>query len=481
MELTEVNLDGVRHIHLMGIGGAGMSGLALLLKELGYQVSGCDMSYGFYVDKVAKAEIDFNIGHSPDHLAKFNPDLLVYSSAIPEDNEELRAAFTAGIPVIKRAEMLSAIFDVRYGIGVAGTHGKTTTSSMIGLVLSGAGLDPTVAIGGELCDIGCNARLGQGPHMVAELDESDGSFLNFHPTISVITNVDWDHVNHYPTFESVVDAFLAFSGNLCSGGVNVLCGEDPGVQRLISAMGDRHNKITYGWGKKWDWGAVDIEYNHGGGVSFGVLKGGQPLGRIALSVSGDHNVLNSLAACIVADQLSVPFESIRKFLRQFTGAKRRLQFKGGTEAIDVYDDYGHHPKEVEATIKAVGQSFPGRKIFVIFQPHRYTRTMAMAGDFAKVLSHADKVVLLPVYPADERPIEGVSSAMIGDHLIESGHPCFFMAKSGDDVVDKVISMVDDGDVVLTVGAGDVSEIGDILVKELAHKAVVPGAAVAVGA
>lgn len=481
MELTEVNLDGVRHIHLMGIGGAGMSGLALLLKELGYQISGCDMSSGCYTDKVQKAQIDFNIGHSPDHLIKFNPDLLVYSSAIPEENKELLAAFAAGIPVIKRAEMLGAIFDGRYGIGVTGTHGKTTTSSMIGLILSGAGLDPTVAIGGELCDIGCNARLGQGPHMVAELDESDGSFLNFHPTISVITNIDWDHVNYYPTLESVIDAFLAFSKNLNPGGVNVLCGEDPGVQRLMSAMGGGSNKITYGWGKKWDWGAMDIEYNRGGGVSFDILKAGRPLGRVSLSVSGDHNVLNSLAACIVADQLSVPFETVRELLNQFTGAKRRLQFKGGTGTIDVYDDYGHHPREVEATIKAVEHSFPGRKIFVIFQPHRYTRTAAMAGDFAKVLSRADKVVLLPIYSADEKPMKGVSSAMIGDCLVKSGHPCFFMAQSGRDAVDKALSVVDDGDIILTVGAGDVSEIGDMVVKGLEGRSAVQGTAVAVGA
>lgn len=480
MELTNVNLDGVRHIHLMGIGGAGMSGLALLLKELGFEVSGCDMSYGFYVDKVTNAEIDFNIGHSPDHLDKFKPDLLVYTGAIPENNEELCAARSMGVRVAKRAQMLSAIFDVRYGIGISGTHGKTTTSSMISMVLGGAGLDPTVAIGGELCDIGCNAKLGQGPHMVAELDESDGSFLHFHPTISVITNVDWDHVNYYPDFDSVLDSFSSFTENLREGGIAVLCGEDAGVRRLLKESRKKFPNLTYGWGKKWDWGAAEVEYNHGGGVSFKVLKHGRSVGRISLAVSGDHNVMNALAACVVADLLSIPFQVTCDNLRYFSGAKRRLQFKGGTEGVDVYDDYGHHPREIEATIKAVGQSFPGRKIFIVFQPHRYTRTAAMADDFAKVLAQADKVVLLPIYAADEPPIDGVTSELIGGPLIKSGHTCFSMVERREDALDSILSLVDDGDVVLTVGAGDVSDIGDVLIKEIAHKEILPRS-VALGA
>lgn len=480
MELTDINLDGVRYIHLMGIGGAGMSGLALLLKELGFKVSGCDMSYGFYVDKVTKAGIDFNIGHSPGHLDEFEPDLVVYSSAIPESNEELCAARSRNFKVAKRAQMLSAIFDVRYGIGVSGTHGKTTTSSMISMVLGGAGLDPTVAIGGELCDIGCNAKLGQGPHMVAELDESDGSFLSFHPTISVITNVDWDHVNYYPTFDSVLESFSAFTGNLRQGGVTVLCGEDSGVQRLMLETKSDFPKITYGWGNNWDWGATNVEYNQGGGVAFDVIRYGATIGRLALTVSGDHNVMNALASCVVADLLSVPFQVTCDNLRLFSGAKRRLQFKGKTETVDVYDDYGHHPREVEATIKAVSQSFPGRKIFVVFQPHRYTRTLAMADDFARVLAQADKVVLLPVYAADELPVKGVSSALISEPLINSGHPCFSMVDRREDAIDRITSLVDDGDIVITVGAGDVSEIGDVLVDEISRREILPRS-VALGA
>jgi UDP-N-acetylmuramate--alanine ligase len=473
LEIKEINLDEVRHIHLMGIGGAGMSGLALLLKELGFDVSGCDMSYGFYVEKVAQADIDFNIGHSSDHLSQFSPDLLVYSSAIPEDNEELVVARESGIAVAQRAQVLSAIFDVRYGIGVAGTHGKTTTSSMIGLILSGAGLEPTVAIGGELCDIGCNARLGSGPHMVAELDESDGSFLCFHPTISVITNVDWDHVNHYPDFDSVLNTFESFSQNLRKGGLSVLCGEDGGVQSLLKMMEKDSPKVTYGWGDRWDWGATDIEYNHGGGVSFSVRKHGRSIGRIELSVSGDHNVLNALASCIVADILSVPFDVIKRTLRQFKGAKRRLQFKGGVEHIDVYDDYGHHPREVEATLKAISQIFPERKILVAFQPHRFTRTAAMAENFAEVLTYADKVVVLPIYPADEPPVDGVTSHMIGDHLSKKNHPSFFVTDRKKDAIDKVMSLVEEGDVILTLGAGDIADLGDILVKEIGRKNIVP--------
>ncbi len=466
MELSKITLDGIRHIHLMGIGGAGMSGLALLLKELGFIVSGCDMSYGFYVNKVTQAHIDFDIGHNPDHLEKFTPDLVVYSSAIPENNHELVAARKAGILVAKRAQVLSAIFDARYGIGVAGTHGKTTTSSMISLILNGAELEPTVAIGGELCDIGCNARLGNGPHMVAELDESDGSFLSFHPTISVITNVDWDHVNHYPSLDSVLESFEGFSRNVRTGGALILCGEDAGVRRLLKVIPEECSQTTYGFDDQWDWGALDIRYNQGGGVSFIVRKGDHLLGRLELAVSGDHNVLNALAACAVADMLSVPFSVIATTLRQFQGAKRRLQFKGSLNGIDIYDDYDHHPREVEATLKAVNQIFPDRSVLVIFQPHRYTRTAAMADEFARVLKGADKVLLLPIYPADEEPLTGVTSALIGDVLSQSGHPCFTMLPPGDDVVPQALSMINQGDVVLTIGAGDVADVGDLLVKSL---------------
>lgn len=475
MELTKVNLDGVRHIHLMGIGGAGMSGLALLLKELGYHVSGCDMSYGFYVEKVEQADIDFLIGHGSSHLEKFNPDLVVYSSAIPEHNEELMAARNSGIAVAKRAQVLSAIFDSRYGIGVSGTHGKTTTSSMISLVMEGAGLDPTVAIGGELCDIGCNAKLGSGKHMVAELDESDGSFLCFHPGVSVITNIDWDHVNYYPDLESVLQSFESFTGNLNSDGMTVVCGEDKGVRTLLKRINSPNcGFVTYGWDNKWDWGAFDLEYNHGGGVSFSVRKGDNVLGRMALSVSGDHNVLNALATCVVADKMKIPFDVMKMTLREFKGAKRRLQLQGSTEHVDIYDDYAHHPTEIKATLSAISQSFPDRKIFVIFQPHRYTRTKAMALRFADVLSLADKVALLPVYSADEPPIDGVSSQLIVDGLKKNGHPSYCLIDKKEEIVDRVMDIISEGDIVLTVGAGDIADLGPQLIKEIADREINPG-------
>jgi len=461
--LSDRTLKNVKRIHLMGIGGAGMSGLALLLAELGYSVSGCDVNETYYVKKVLQKGIKFEHGHQKQHIDYFNPDLLVYSSAIPFDNEELEEAMSRGISVAKRAEVLSWLFNSRIGIGVAGTHGKTTTSSMIAMVLEQSGLKPSVAIGGELCDIGVNAKLGEGPHIVAELDESDGSFEEFKPEISVVTNADWDHVDHYPDLPSVISAFSSFIDNTKVGGIAVLCGEDAGVSNIIRNYIFKNRKIiTYGFGESWDWGAFNIRHNLGGGVSFSVCNDGKLVSDIHLSVSGDHNVLNALAATIVATELSIPVSCVVETLKGFKGAKRRLQHMGNIADADVYDDYGHHPREVAATLNTLRQMFPGRRQLVVFQPHRYTRTKAMYKEFSDVLSTADKLFLVPIYPADEEPIEGVSSDLIQDYLVSMGYKDCKLCNGLFEAADLVEGDLREGDILLTIGAGNVSEVGRII-------------------
>lgn len=271
----------------MGIGGAGMSGLALLLRQLGKNISGCDVSHTYYIHKIAPNGIDFVLGHDKNHLERFKPEAIVFSSAIPPETEELIEACRQGIPIFKRAEVLSWLFNMKKGIGIAGTHGKTTTASMVGMILENAGMDPTVAIGGELCDIGGNAKLGSGPHMVAELDESDGSFELFSSQVAVVTNADWDHVDYYPNFNSVLNAYERFLSNRATEGKAIICGEDKGLSILLQGK-INGNHLTYGWGSKWDWGAYNVRHTLGGGVAYTISREGFPVCDVSLQVSGDR-------------------------------------------------------------------------------------------------------------------------------------------------------------------------------------------------
>jgi UDP-N-acetylmuramate--alanine ligase len=449
--------DNTRSLHLMGVGGAGMSGLAHLLKGLGYEVSGCDVARTNYVSNLEKLGIKVLSGHCASHIDIFKPDLLIYSSAIAWNNIELDYARKAGVCVARRGDILSALFNQLKGIGVAGAHGKTTTSSMIATVLDAAGLDPTVAIGGEVSDIGGNARLGQGAYMVSELDESDGSFELFACHIPVITNIDWDHVNFYPTFQSVQDAFIRFLSNRKSDGKIVICGEDIGCQAVSKLFSPFC--VTYGWGKRWDWGAIDVKHRPGGGVLFTAVKEGNEMGNVKLRVSGEHNVLNALAACAVGDLLNIDFGTIQKALYNFKGTKRRLQCLGASNDIYIYDDYGHHPREIRATLDAMRNIFPSRRLIVIFQPHRYTRTKAMYRKFAEALMNADIVYILPVYPADEKLEECISSDLITNCLINDYAHEYCLTVAEEEVVSKVVEDLLPGDVLLTLGAGDVDVFG----------------------
>jgi UDP-N-acetylmuramate--alanine ligase len=458
-----------------------MSGLAVLLKDMGLEVSGCDMARTSYIDKVVQQGIPFESGHDAEHLSLYEPDLLVYTSAISPEHPEILEARKKGLIVARRAEVLSQIFNARRGIGVAGTHGKTTTSSMIALVTDQFGLTPTVALGGELCDIGCNAKLGSGDLMVAELDESDGSFELFDCEVALVTNIDWDHVDHYPTHDSVVAAFGRFLDRVKPGGVGILCGEDSGVRQLAPLRAGLEEHQFYGYGTGWDWGATDIAYTYGGGVSFTVHRKGAPIGRIALRVSGDHNVLNALGACAASMRAGVPFEAVAQALRSFRGAKRRLQYVGSHAGYDIYDDYGHHPREIQATLSSLRSIFPGRRIVVIFQPHRFTRTQAMHHDFAEVLATADEAILVPVYAADESPIPGVSSSLIENSFPESRKNRIHRVESFGEAVSSAMDVAREGDLFLTIGAGNISVLGKRLLESmLARKpSQVPGDELAV--
>lgn len=468
MSREKIDLRRFKNIHLMGVGGAGMSGLALLFHKLGFNVSGCDMERTDYVEKLEKVGLKILYGHDVRHLDECDVDLLVYSSAIPASNPELAEARRKGIPVLQRAGLLSLLFDSKKGIGVAGTHGKTTTTSLISYILEQADMQPTIAVGGELCDTGCNAKLGMGDYMVAELDESDKSFEYFHPLYSVVTNVDWDHVNQYPNLQAVIDAFGRFLCNTKEGGELFLCGEDAGVRKVIEVLpNDLKNRVhLFGREPSFDFYATDIQYHCGGGVNYTFYAKGQKMGTIELVISGEHNVLDSLAACGVAYKLEVPFGIVQKAMRMFHGAKRRLQLRAVcSDNVLVYDDYGHHPREIEATLNAVRLMYPDRRIVLIFQPHRYTRTQALFDRFAEVLASVPQVVLLPIYAAGEQPIPGVSSELISAAVAKLGENCV-LAQNKVEAAERVLALVRPGDLILTEGAGDVCVIGDLIVQEL---------------
>jgi UDP-N-acetylmuramate--alanine ligase len=455
-------LEGVERVHLMGVGGAGMSALALLLNGMGFHVDGCDLSLSEYMPALEEEGILCSLGHSASHIEKFSPHLVAYSSAVNPDQEELRAAREKGILTVGRGRLLSWLFNTHRGIGVAGAHGKTTTSSMIGLILKRAGLDPTLAIGAEVCDIGTNARVGQSEFFVAEIDESDGSFEFFSPAVTAITNIDWDHVNYFPTYGDVLAAFSRFARARKPGSPLVLCAENEGSQALIKELGDDPEVVTCGWGKSWVWGAFDVTRKAGGGVSFSVARRGETLGRIDLAVSGEHNVMNALVACaaVSSPALDAPFAEIAETLRVFRGARRRLEKVGKKQArggglVEVIDDYAHHPAEIRASLSAVRDIYPGRRLVVLFQPHRYTRTAAFYPQIASALGGADVVLLLPVYSAGEAAQPGVSSAAISGAMNGETALC----RDDEDALSRLDSLLRGGDVLVTLGAGSVTRLG----------------------
>ncbi|GHS92796.1 UDP-N-acetylmuramate--L-alanine ligase [Synergistales bacterium] len=466
-------LCGVKRVHFMGIGGVGMSALALLLSDMGYEVSGCDLSRSVYFDALEKKNIPCRIGHSVSHIDEFSPQLLTYSNAVHCEQEELAAADVSGVMTMGRGELLSLLFNASFGVGVAGAHGKTTTSSMIGMILERLGFDPTLAIGAEVRDIGVNAKTGKSGLFVAEIDESDGSFEFFTPSVTVITNIDWDHVDHFKTREDLLEAFVRFADALKTGGSLIVCAEDVGNQSMLSKLKCRLGVVTCGFGRGWDWGAFDLTPGEKGGVSFSVARESETLGRIDLSVSGEHNVLNALMSCAAVFEVisilkkspkkenyippAVSFDDVAKAMSVFRGAERRLERVGVKKSVDIIDDYGHHPTEISASLSAVRDMYRGRRLVVIFQPHRYTRTKAFYREIAEALSEADVTLLLPVYSAGEESC-GVTSQDILSVMNILGSNAI-LCRDEEDVLSRLDSILLIGDVLLTLGAGSVTKLG----------------------
>ena len=450
-----------QQLHFVGIGGSGMSGIAEILLNLGYRVSGSDQKRNEAIERLEQLGAKVFIGHEASHVQ--GAHVVVHSSAVSRDNIEVQVARQRSIPVIPRAEMLAELMRLKYGVAVAGTHGKTTTTSMIGAVLSEGRLDPTLVVGGRVTSLGSNARLGQGDYLVAEADESDGSFLKLAPTIAVITTVDAEHLDHYGTLDAIRDAFVTFVNKVPFYGAAVLCLDQPNIQLLIPRIEKRI--ITYGLESGADLVARRL---HLSGLTsrFEVFQRGTSLGECTLQVPGRHNVLNALAAIGVALDLEVPFLTIQKALAGFAGVQRRFQVRGQAGSITVVDDYGHHPVEIRATLAAAKAGFD-RRVVVVFQPHRYTRTLHLREEFLTAFNQADVLVVMDIYPAGEEPIPGVNAADLADAIRAHGHrDVTYLGRDRARIVDHVIDISRPGDLIITLGAGDVSQLGPELLLKL---------------
>lgn len=449
-----------RKIHFVGIGGIGMSGIAELLLNLGYGVSGSDLAESETTRRLASLGARVHRGHSTENVG--DADVVVYSSAVRPDNPELLAARERGIPVIRRAEMLAELMRLKYGIAVAGAHGKTTTTSMIAAVLAHAGLDPTAVVGGKLQGLGGGAKLGQGEYLVAEADESDGSFLRLSPAVAVVTNLDREHLDHYRDLAHIQETFLEFINRIPFYGVAVLCLDDPHIPSLLPRVEKR--VLTYGMNPQADVQATELR-PCGTSCVFSVCFHRSKLGDLFLPLPGQHNVLNALAAAGVALELEVPFSKVQEALRVFPGVQRRFQVKAIIDDITVVDDYGHHPSEIRATLQAAKSSW-GRRLLVIFQPHRYTRTLHLYEDFLTAFQEADTLFVMDVYGAGEEPIPEVNGQGLCKSIRQAGHRDAHYVGSRTQLVEEVMKRLVPGDVVLTLGAGDVWKLGEELIERL---------------
>jgi len=450
-----------RVVHFVGIGGIGMSGIAEVLINLGYAVRGSDLKDSDVTKRLATLGADVRIGHQEDNVP--GVDVVVISSAVKNDNPEIQAARRLKIPVIRRAEMLAELMRMKYGIAIAGTHGKTTTTSMVATVLSQAGIDPTIVIGGKLNTLGTNAKLGQGKFLVAEADESDGSFLKLSPTIAAVTNIDADHLDFYSGIEEIKDTFVDFINKVPFYGLAVLCLDDRNVAEILPRVKKRF--VTYGLSSQADIRATHVRLS-GFETSFVAHYKGYRMGEIAFRMPGAHNVLNALACIAIAIELDVPFEQIREGFANFGGVGRRFQVKGEANGIMVVDDYGHHPAEIRATLAAARNGWPDRRIVVAFQPHRYTRTRELFDEFVTCFYDADVLVLTDIYPASEQPIPGVTSEKLADQIRMHGQREVSYVADRTELPDQLAALVRPGDIVLTLGAGNIWQQGEALLELL---------------
>ena len=449
----------IQRIHFVGVGGSGMSGIAEVLLNLGYAVSGSDLRRSAVTDRLSQLGARFYEGHAAANVS--DAHVVVASTAVRSENPEVQEARRLGIPVIPRAEMLAELMRMKYGVAVAGSHGKTTTTSMVALVLARGGLDPTVVVGGRLGVLGSGARLGKGEFMVAEADESDRSFLKLTPTLAVVTNIDREHLDTYRDLADVQEAFLGFVNKVPFYGAAIVCLDDPAVQDILPRVERRI--VTYGVAGQAQVSAREVQLMPSASSYQAVLEG-ELLGRVDLAVPGAHNVLNSLAAVAVGIDLGVPFAAIQEGLASFTGVDRRFQVRGEAGGVLVVDDYGHHPTEIRATLETLRTRAAGRRTVVLFQPHRYTRTKLLWDEFCRAFNHADMLLLADIYAAGEEPIPEISAETLARAISARGHRQVIYAGDLKSALEKLVAEVRDGDVVLTLGAGNVWTLGEELLR-----------------
>ncbi len=444
----------VGRIHMVGIGGSGMSGIAEVLINLGYTVTGSDMALSDTVKRLKRLGAEISIGHGRENLGQ--ADVLVKSTAITDTNPEVEEARLRGVPVIPRAEMLAELMRLRTGIAVAGTHGKTTTTSLLATIFSEAGLDPTVIIGGRLNAMGANARLGEGEYLIAEADESDGSFLCLSPVMSVVTNVDADHLDFYSGQDAIDASFIRFCNALPFYGMNVVCMDDPGVRRILP----RINRPVLTYAISESKARLRGRVLESGAVSrFEVTLDGAFWGEVTLNHPGRHNIQNALGAIGIAIEAGLPKDAVLRALANFAGVGRRFERKGEKDGVIVIDDYGHHPAEIKATLATAKACYPDRRLVVLFQPHRFSRTQALFGDFCKTFEDADELVLTEIYPASEKPIPGVSGQSLAQGIRQVSKTKVSFVPDFEAALATLQVMLRPGDVLLTLGAGSVWKVG----------------------
>jgi len=448
----------IKNIHFIGIGGSGMSGIAEVLLTLGYTISGSDLKQSDVTRRLADRGAKVYIGHKANHVEGVH--VVVTSTAVSPTNPEVRQARRLKIPVIPRIEMLAELARLKYTIAVAGTHGKTTTTTFVSLVLQAGGLDPTVVVGGRIQGMGTGAVVGKGDYLVAEADESDGSFLKLTPTLAVVTNVDNDHMDHWKDMKSLFEGFTEYTNKVPFYGAVILGIDDPGSRRLLPMI--RRRVVTYGFAKEADLRAVNREILPQE-TRFLVKRGQETLGWIRWAVPGRHNVMNSLAAVAVGLELGVPFRIISEALSSYTGVGRRLEIRGEAQGVTVVDDYAHHPSEIKATLQAIKERWPDRRTAVIFQPHRFSRTLLLKKQFGSCFEGADKLFLLDIYPAGEKPIKGINSDWLAKGISKKVDVSRLKFEKAVAVLSR---WVKPGDLVLTFGAGDVWKLGEKLLKVL---------------
>ncbi len=455
----------IKKIHFIGIGGIGMSGIAELLLNQGYRVSGSDLRESDTTRRLTGLGGEIVIGHSAENITEV--DVVVTSTAVKTDNPEVVEALRQHVAVIPRAEMLAELMRMKYGIAIAGTHGKTTTTSMMSVVLQHAGVDPTAVIGGKLDAFGSNAKLGRGKFLIAEADESDGSFMHLSPTIAVVTNIDVDHLDFYSGIEEIKQIFVDFINKVPFYGRAVLCLGDPNIQDILPAVKKRFT--TYGFSSQADFYAEDVQHRQGR-TSFTAYYQGGELGRISFRMPGRHNVLNALAVIAVAHELEIPFQTIIGGFRNFGGLQRRFELRDEINNIMIIDDYGHHPVEIKATLGAAKSGW-SKRVIAVFQPHRYSRTEALFDDFLTAFYQADQLVITAVYAAGEESIEGATGEALAQGIVEHGHKAVSYRSTIDEVSDYLAEIVEPGDMVVTLGAGNINQVCDLLAERLRKKEV----------